>query len=170
MIEVRAVGDLTLRLTNWEPFENKPSSWFDPEWMFGVDEKFDVVIGNPPYGAKIDAESLKSIKSTYKYSANGKVESYRIFIERSFQLVAVEGVVALIVPNTWMYLEQAKYLRLYLLENAVLKHLIVLPQSTFTAAVDSMMLLAINKTPVADEVTHTLQLPLSSDLDLIKLD
>ena len=28
---------------------NEKSDWFDPDWMFGI-EKFDIVIGNPPYG------------------------------------------------------------------------------------------------------------------------
>jgi len=35
-------------LTDWNPFENNPSSFFDPVWMFGVDG-FDLVVGNPPY-------------------------------------------------------------------------------------------------------------------------
>ena len=36
------------QLAAWKPFSNEGSSWFDPDCMFGV-EKFDVVIGNPPY-------------------------------------------------------------------------------------------------------------------------
>ena len=36
------------QLAAWKPFSNESSTWFDPDWMFGV-EKFDVVIGNPPY-------------------------------------------------------------------------------------------------------------------------
>lgn len=166
----KTTGELTLKLSLWDPFSNMTSPWFDTEWMFGVDEKFDVVIGNPPYGAKIDSVSLEIIKDLYQYSANGKVESYRIFIERSFQLVANNGVVTLIVPNTWLYLEQAKSLRRQLLEHSVLKHLIVFPQSTFSATVDSMMLLAINKISTEDNVVHTLQMPLKDNLDVIKLD
>ncbi|PWK76569.1 TaqI restriction endonuclease [Mucilaginibacter oryzae] len=30
-------------------FESLPCSWFDPWWMFGVKDGFDIVIGNPPY-------------------------------------------------------------------------------------------------------------------------
>ena len=36
-------------LYQWDPFENKTTNWFDPEWMFGVKGGFDIVIGNPPY-------------------------------------------------------------------------------------------------------------------------
>src|SRR5690606_33683858 len=36
------------QLSTWNPFGHEKANWFDPKWMFGV-EKFDVVIGNPPY-------------------------------------------------------------------------------------------------------------------------
>jgi hypothetical protein len=48
-------GDLTLKLTTWNPFSNQPNPWFDSEWMFGLQDKFDVVLANPPY---IDSEGM----------------------------------------------------------------------------------------------------------------
>src|SRR5690606_4468787 len=36
------------KLSLWKPFDFGVTEWFDPEWMFGVD-RFDLVIGNPPY-------------------------------------------------------------------------------------------------------------------------
>jgi len=47
------MGELTQKLTLWDPFSNNSNSWFDPEWMFGLEEKFSIVIGNPPYGHHI---------------------------------------------------------------------------------------------------------------------
>ena len=29
--------------------QNTSSPFFDPEWMFGVNDGFDIIIGNPPY-------------------------------------------------------------------------------------------------------------------------
>jgi adenine-specific DNA-methyltransferase len=51
------------QLAAWKPFSNDSSTWFDPEWMFGV-EKFDVVIGNPPY--KVVNSSEKKVFSNFE--------------------------------------------------------------------------------------------------------
>ena len=43
-------GETTEKLAHWNPYDqNASASFFDPEWMFGVMDGFDVVIGNPPY-------------------------------------------------------------------------------------------------------------------------
>lgn len=45
-------------LAKWKPFQNRQTDWFDSEWMFGV-KKFDIVIGNPPYGATLTKAEQK---------------------------------------------------------------------------------------------------------------
>ena len=44
-------------ISTWKPFEHCESKWFDPKWMFGV-EQFDIVIGNPPYVQLSKAENV----------------------------------------------------------------------------------------------------------------
>ena len=37
------------QLAEWNPYDqNAVADFFDPEWMFGVSDGFDIVIGNPP--------------------------------------------------------------------------------------------------------------------------
>ena len=50
-IDSKKVNLRTSALQGWEPFSDKPCSWFDPEWMFGIKGRFDIVIANPPWGA-----------------------------------------------------------------------------------------------------------------------
>lgn len=49
-----------VKLANWNPFSDDASGWFDPEWMFGLNPSFHIIIGNPPYGIVFD-DSLKEI-------------------------------------------------------------------------------------------------------------
>ena len=51
--ELKSIGmpaDDAEKISQWDPYDqNDTADWFDSEWMFGITEGFDVVIGNPPY-------------------------------------------------------------------------------------------------------------------------
>ena len=34
------------QLYSWKPFANEATDWFDPDWMFGIDNGFDIVISD----------------------------------------------------------------------------------------------------------------------------
>jgi hypothetical protein len=97
------------QLAAWKPFSNDSSGWFDPDWMFGV-EKFDVVIGNPPY---VDSETMvlrdnafrNYLRDTYDF-ADGNWDLFIVFIEKGLKLTKSDGVFSYIVPNK---LISAKY-------------------------------------------------------------
>jgi len=93
------------KISNFDIFDqNASADWFDPEWMFGVTDGFDVVIGNPPYGAKYDQEhkkyfldnyiTAKTVKGKYK----GSLDTYTLFIEKGFNLLKINGNLIFIVP------------------------------------------------------------------------
>ncbi len=55
------------KIANFNIFsQTEKADWFDPEWMFGVEDGFDIVIGNPPYvSTKGVDEKLKPILKKY---------------------------------------------------------------------------------------------------------
>jgi tRNA1(Val) A37 N6-methylase TrmN6 len=53
------------KVVHWDLYnQNAVSDWFDPEWMFGIKNGFDIVIGNPPYMRVQDIEKEMSKKYT----------------------------------------------------------------------------------------------------------
>ena len=42
--------ETTEKIAHWDPYDqNASADFFDPEWMFGIRDGFDLIIGNPPY-------------------------------------------------------------------------------------------------------------------------
>ncbi|GIX43215.1 MAG: hypothetical protein KatS3mg129_2948 [Leptospiraceae bacterium] len=42
--------EIAQKIVEFDPYDqHNVASWFDPEWMFGITDGFDIVIGNPPY-------------------------------------------------------------------------------------------------------------------------
>lgn len=93
-------------ISEWNPFTNDKSDWFDPEWMFGVIGGFDIVIGNPPYISAPSQEKSSHLKEqrtalkdgkNYK-SLHQKWDLYIPFIEFGLQSLRNNGFISMIVP------------------------------------------------------------------------
>ena len=127
--ELRGIGmpaDDAEKLARWDPYsQNATAGWFDPEWMFGVSDGYDVVIGNPPYVdsemmTKTQPELRQTYKSSYQ-SAKGNWDLFIVFIERGIQLQKEEGIISYIVPNKLIGATYAKTLRNMLMDYSVLE-------------------------------------------------
>lgn len=117
-------GRMTMALADWDPFSNKSSNWFDPEWMFGI-KKFDIVIANPPYVVLgKDYKDLKIYKRLYKAASGGKMNLYKIFIEKAISLLKNGGSLAFINPSNYLSSADSKNLRRFLLEETNLIEII----------------------------------------------
>lgn len=93
------------KITSFDLFDqNASADWFDPEWMFGVKDGFDVVIGNPPYGANYPDSKKKYFKKYYESAKNipnkqkGSLDTYTLFIEQGFNILKKYGNLIYIVP------------------------------------------------------------------------
>ena len=94
---------------------------------------FDVVIGNPPYGAKLEASSKEFINKKY-ITFNKNYDVYSAFIQAAFEIIKNNGLWGFINPVSWQSNENYLDLRNFLKENGELKIAIKLPYNVFEDA------------------------------------
>ena len=93
------------QLAAWNPYDqNAVSPFFDPEWMFGVADGFDIVIGNPPYiQLQNNGGELAKLYEHSGYSTFARTgDVYCLFYERGWQLLKQGGHLCFITSNKWM--------------------------------------------------------------------
>lgn len=93
------------QLAAWNPYDqNAVSPFFDPEWMFGVADGFDIVIGNPPYVQlqKNSGELAKLYENHNYFTFDRRGDVYCLFYERGWQLLKKGGHLCYITSNKWM--------------------------------------------------------------------
>ena len=98
-------SDDAKQLAEWNPYDqNAVSPFFDPEWMFGVADGFDIVIGNPPYiQLQNNGGELAKLYENCGYSTfDRKGDIYCLFYERGWQLLKKGGHLCYITSNKWM--------------------------------------------------------------------
>ncbi len=93
------------QLAAWNPYDqNAVSPFFDPEWMFGVADGFDIVIGNPPYiQLQNNGGELAKLYENCNYLTFARTgDIYCLFYERGWQLLKKNGHLCYITSNKWM--------------------------------------------------------------------
>jgi len=102
----------TKKIIEWNPYDpNKSADWFDPEWMFGVKDGFDIVIANPPYVSAVTMARNDSQKKYFKKIyplATGAYDIYILFLLKAIELLNKIGVYAWIIPNKFLIADYAK--------------------------------------------------------------
>ena len=113
--DIGAVGNIEAQqLASWDMFDqNSSSPFFDSEWMFDINNSFDIVIGNPPYGVSIKGQYRKDV---VKHLGNvPDYEIYYYFIQMAEELLADKGILSYIIPNTYLFNNFAKNYRMNIL-------------------------------------------------------
>jgi adenine-specific DNA-methyltransferase len=140
-------------LAHWDPYDQNASApFFDPEWMFGIRDGFDIVIGNPPY---IQLQKAYDAKRKYAdlYIGEGyttfdrRGDIYCLFYERGVELLRPNGILAYITSNKWMRAGYGEKLRDYFAKHTNPLLLIDLGPGVFESATVDTNILLLQRAP-----------------------
>jgi hypothetical protein len=79
---------------------------------------FDVVIGNPPYGAKISEHDRGYITNKYLELDSSDLDTYLVFYLQSIGLLEKNGLLGFITPDTYLTISRAQGLRTFFYKNS----------------------------------------------------
>ncbi|MGB8368881.1 MAG: class I SAM-dependent DNA methyltransferase [Limisphaerales bacterium] len=95
----------------------------------GLPEKFDRVVGNPPYGGWLNYETRAALKKAFPdFHVR---ETYAMFILRCLELLKNDGVLSFIVPDTFLTVAAHRELREVLLKRTEILEIVTLPSKLF---------------------------------------
>jgi len=84
-----------------------------------IDGGFDIIIGNPPYGAYISKDEKKYYKNNYEVTEYN-YDTYNFFFEKSITILKPNNLLGFITPNTFLVLENGRKLREYIFKKNTL--------------------------------------------------
>jgi len=107
-----AKAEITKKLTDWKPFKHRATNWFDKEWMYGITNGFDVIIGNPPYikNTALSSDIKNIYKDIYKLLFD-QWDIYIAFFEFALKNTKDTGLTTFITPNQWLTAKYGSRLR-----------------------------------------------------------
>jgi hypothetical protein len=109
--------DITERLLSWDPFSHEGTDWFDPEWMFGIREGFNIVIGNPPYIRQEKIDNKDILENVYEKDVfSGRADIFVYFYSMGINLLGENGILSYISSDKFISRGYAKRLRKFLNE------------------------------------------------------
>ena len=159
-LETQGYNPSILReLKNIDPSENNKfflwHTWFSDVFNRDDKEGFDIVIANPPYGAKLTTEQKDLFKRKYitaqsiKGVQKGSLDTYTLFIELGLNLLRKDGAMTMIVPISLTSSDALSGVHRLFFENCDdirISSYAVRPQPVFENAVVNTSIFALKKT------------------------
>jgi type I restriction-modification system DNA methylase subunit len=124
---------------------------------------FDVVIGNPPWGAEINYTIDRSLTL-----ATGQFDSYELFIQRAIRdLLGNDGMFGFIIPDMILRPEGER-LRRWLFDNYQVVQMIKLGEGVFTGVFRASVIIIVRKAPPTDSDMVRTLVVLREDRDILE--
>lgn len=62
-------------------------------------QKFDVIVGNPPWGSDFSEEDALRCRKLFKTAVDKSIESYDLFVEKALSMLNHKGILAFVLPE-----------------------------------------------------------------------
>ena len=150
------------KVAQWKPYDqNSRTNWFDPEYMFGVADGFDIVIGNPPYVQlqKNGGELGRLYKDAGFATFVRTGDIYQLFYEKAINLLKQNiGHVCFISSNQWMRVDSGKVLRNFFESQNPIR-LVNLGAGVFDNVTVNTCIMLVNRSPNKNILQAAQQFP-----------
>jgi len=137
---------------------------------------FDVVIGNPPHGAKLTKQEREFFSEKYRV-AKGYKNTASLFIERALQLMKPMGIMGLVIPKSLTFSQKWSVVRDFILANLKLIEIADISKAFPGVLLEQIILLCQNKQETVksykgtrlywqeEPVTHEIPISLYEEMD-----
>lgn len=128
--------------------------------------RFDAVIGNPPYGYMLPDNQQEYFLKCYHHQ-NYQKDYYLLFLERYAFLLKNNGLLGVIISNTWLQSLTFRRIREYLTANYSWLRILHLPEKVFDAVVDTHAVIFQN-TKDGNEKNETVNVDVRKGVSIIQ--
>lgn len=104
-------------------------------------ETYDLVIGNPPWGCRFERDTAEMLKKRYTTSGT-TIESFRLFAEYALDHLKENGVLAYVLPESFLFVDAHDCIRKKLVKEANLKSVRFEPKGFQHVACPAILLVA----------------------------
>lgn len=84
-------------------------------------KSFDIVLGNPPWGSDFSEMDKALCRKLFRTAAGKNIESYDLFVEKALTMLAHNGIMAFVLPESILSVAVHEAVRKLLLENCSFK-------------------------------------------------
>jgi hypothetical protein len=118
-------------------------------------EKFDLIIGNPPHGARLSRKDRKLIRS--KFETFRSPDSSSLFIEKSVKLLNNDGILSFVVPKSLSYVISWKDIRQFILDNCKVIEIADVSEAFNRVLLEQMVIFAQKKSETIEPLEYSVE-------------
>ena len=152
--ELRFVKDRAVEISKSQPSKvfnweiEFPEVFFNEDGTLKENPGFDCVVGNPPWGRikELPEKYEKTVLSEYFRSGiyglqRGNINLYKLFLERSYIQLKIQGNFSMIWPATFLGESDSTSLRIEVFENNLIRSILHFPVPTIYELFDKQLIM-----------------------------